>query len=312
MYACELDDPRHVIVFTSHGATVDVLNKVIEIEPAAVERVTAAIFRARPEIKRIRLEVKFPPRELGRPVRHLYHEDDHVVELPASQEDYERLLGAATRKHLREYRNRLHRKHPDFNLRTFEGDGLTLALVEQVFAWNRQSIESKGKRWLFEGNPAVPYVTWRLLQPHGLALCGYIGDECVAGWLLQLVGHDCWWLVGGFDLTYSDVHLGFLMTWFCITESIRRGCEHTHLLFGTGTVKERLGARPVTAYLVSVYRSRLDKALYARERWSLLVRDRKLLYRRARLTLRKRLKERLPALARWHAQVKRKRETAGP
>jgi hypothetical protein len=310
MYACELTEPRHVIVFTSHGATVDVLNKVIEIEPAALERVVAAIFRARPEIKRIRAEVKFPPDELGRPVRQLLRGDDQVVELPANEEDYERLLGAATRKHLREYRNRLYRKHPDFKLRTFAGDELSLALVEQAFAWNRQNIESKGKRWLFDDDPAVPYVTWQLLQPHGLALCGYIGDEYVAGWLLQLVGRDCWWLVGGYDPAFSDLHLGFLMTWFCIIESIRRGYARTHLLFGTVTIKQRLGARPVTAWRVSIYRSRLDKTLYARERWSLLVRDRQVLYRKARESLRRRLKERLPVVARLHAQLKRKSETA--
>ena len=67
LYACELDEPRHVLVFTSRGATADVLNKVIEIEPSAVERLAAAIFRARPEIRRIRAEVKFPPRLLALP-----------------------------------------------------------------------------------------------------------------------------------------------------------------------------------------------------------------------------------------------------
>ena len=134
LYACELDEPRHVLVFTSRGATVDVLNKVIDIEPAAIERLTAAVFRARPETRRIRAEAKFPPRRLGLPVRSLYHSDDQVVESPASQQGeaqavepltgqaaFERLLGSRTRKHMHAYRNHMRRSHPEFNLRTLRG-----------------------------------------------------------------------------------------------------------------------------------------------------------------------------------------------
>ncbi len=297
MYCCELDEPRHVIVFTSHGATADVLNKTIEIEPTAVERLAAAIFRARPEIRRIRAEVDFPPRELGRPLRELRRSDEQVLENPASHEAYERLLGASTRKRLRGYRNRLRREYPDFNLRTFEGEEITLALVEQVYDWNQQRIRAKGQQWGFENQPAVSYRLWRLLQSHGLALCGYMGNECVAGMLMMLVGGECWARTAGFDPIYMDVDLGMLMMYFSICESIRRGCAHTHLGWGTTTYKQRLGAVPVTTYRVSIYRSRLDRALYAREHWSPLVND---LY----WTAHSALKGRLPMLAQWHARLK--------
>jgi len=250
MYCCELDEPRHVIVFTAHGATATVLNTKTEIEPAAVERMTAAIFRARPEIRRIKAEVNFPPRELGPPVRELDRSDEMVLENPVSEEAYERLLGASTRKRLRGYRNRLRREYPDFNLRTFEGKEITLALVEQVYDWNQQRIRAKGRQWGFENQPAVTYRLWRLLQSHGLALCGYRGDECVAGMLMMLVGGECWPRTAGFDPAYLNVDLGMLMMFFSICESIRRGCPHTHLGWGTTTYKQRLGAAPVTTYRV--------------------------------------------------------------
>ena len=307
MYACELDEPRQVIIFTSLGATADVLNKVIDIEPSAMERVVAAIFRARPEIRRIRAEVKFSPRELGLPLRKLYSSDHLLIELPASQEAYERSLGTATRKNLHKYRNRLQRSHPDFNLRTLEGDQISLALVEQVFAWNEERIRDKGERWAYENQPDALYKLWRLLQSYGVALCGYVGDECVAGWLLLNVGHDCLAHTAGYVPSYTDVHLGFLMTSFCVSESIRRGCARLQLGWGTTTYKQRLGAAPVTAYRVSIYRSELNMALYVRERWSLLVRDRRDVYWRAHASL----KRRLPAVALWHARLKRRSRTVG-
>ena len=299
MYACELDEPHHVIVFTSHGATAEVLNKVIEIEPAAVERLAAAIFRARPEIRRIRAEVKFAPPVLGLPVRELHRSDDQVVELPATGEAFERRLGASTRKKLRNFRNRLQRAHPDFNLRTVEGEEITLALVEQVFDWNKQRIIAKGGRWSFENEPEAPYKAWRLLQSHGAVLCGCIGDECVAGCLLMFVGRDCWWFHGGFDPIYSDVDLGFLMTSFLIVESIQRGCARTHMLWGTTPYKQHLGAVPVTAYRVSIFRSRFDKVLYAREP-SPFVKEHRTFYQRARRAFKRRLLAALRGVAKEH------------
>jgi hypothetical protein len=293
IYACELHEPRHVVAFSTLGATADVLNKVIEIEPAALERVATAIFRAHPEIRRVRAEVKFPPHELGMPVRQLYRADDQVIALPASRQAWERRLGTATRRHLPEYRNRLQREHPDFRLDTLEGAEIGLPLVEQIFAWNRHRIVAKGESWLYDEQPASAHKLWRLLQSRGVALCGYLGDELVAGELLQHMGPDCWAQIGGFDPAHGDFHLGFLMTTFCVTEAIGRGAARLHFGWGTIDYKQRLGAVPVTAYRIAVFRSPLDKALYARETWRTLARDRNIYYWRAR----RRFKRRLVALS---------------
>jgi CelD/BcsL family acetyltransferase involved in cellulose biosynthesis len=289
LHACELDEPRHVFAFTARGATVDVLNKVVDAEPAAVERLAAAIFRARPGTRRIRMEAKFPPHELGLPVRSTFHGDDLVVELPADEQAWELSLGAASRRNLHKYRNRLLREHPDFELRTVVGADITLALVEQVFAWNLQRILAKGQPWGYAGQPEAAYKAWRLLQSRGEVLCAYVGGECVAGWLLLYVGRDCWAHTAGFDPTYADLHLGFLMTAYTIAEGIRRGCARLHLLWGTTGYKRHLGAAPVTAWRISIFRSRVDRALYARERWAMLVRDRNNIYWRFRSRAKRRV-----------------------
>ena len=270
LYGCELDEPRHVIAFTSRGATADVLNKSFAMGPAETARVARAIFRARPEIRRIRTELSYPPRELDLPLRELHRSDEQVLELPESEEAYERLLGASTRKRVRGYRNRLARKYPDFELRTIEREEISLALVEQIYDWNQQRIRIKGQQWGFRDQRTVSHRLWRLLQSHGLALCGYIGGDCVAGMLSMYVGGECWARTAGFDPVYMDVDLGQLMMFFFIRDCISRGCAHAHLGWGTTTYKQRLGAAPVTTYRASLYRSRLDKALYARELWWLV------------------------------------------
>ena len=91
-----------------------------------------------------------------------------------------------------------------------------------------------------------------------------------------------------------DVNLGQLMMFFFICDCISRGCAHAHLGWGTTEYKQRLGAAPVTTYRASLYRSRLDKALYARELWW-LVND-------AYWRVRGEAKRQMATLASWRAR----------
>jgi hypothetical protein len=292
---CQLDEPRHVVVFTVKGATAEILNKVVDIEPDAVERVTTAIFRAHPQVHRIRAEIKFPPAELRRPARQLLRADDFVVTLPATIDEYNQSIGSTTRKHLRQYGNGLVRRHPDFALSTLERSEIPRELVDQVIAWHLERMRAKGVVSLWEETPDAPEQLWRLLQAYGCALCGSIEGRYAAAQLLLFVGRDGWVHTVGFDSAYENEHLGLLMTSYSIAESIRRGCAQTHLTWGTDVYKRRLGAVPVPAYRVSIYRSRLWKTLYRRERWALLVKHRRDVYWKARTAL----TARLPHVARW-------------
>jgi CelD/BcsL family acetyltransferase involved in cellulose biosynthesis len=298
VHTCQLEEPRHVVAFTVKGATAVVLNKVVDIEPAALERVTAAIFRERPEVHRIEAEVKFPPDQLTTPHRCLLRADDYVVALPADQDGYDRLIGNTTRKHLRQYGNGLRRRYPDFALSTIEREEIPRELVDQVIAWHLDRMHVKGVVSLWEDGEQQPEQLWRLLRAHGCALCGSIAGRCVAAQLLLFVGDDCWVHTVGFDRAFEDVHLGLLMTSYSIGESIRRGCARIHLTWGSNVYKQRLGAQPVPAFRVSIYRSRLRMALHCRERLELLVAQRRDIYWRSRVAL----SRRLPFVARLRAR----------
>lgn len=286
---CLLEDPPHAILFSVSGATADVLNRLIDIDPESLERVAAAVFRAHPAVKRIRAEVKFPPAELRSSHRVVQRADDMVVRLPQDADGYHALIGKTTRKHLRQYSNQLRRRYPDFELRSFEREEISLDLMERVVGWTSERLRAKGGVSVYEEAPEKVQPVWLLLQRYGLGLCGYIGGECVAAQLILCVGDDTWIHTVGFDSRFEDVHLGLLMTYFSILESIERGFGRTHMLFGTRIYKQRLGAVPVTAYQVSVYRSSLHKGLYAREAWEILLRDRNEIYWAARHAVKRRI-----------------------
>jgi hypothetical protein len=264
---CELDDPRHVFFLSAHGRTVDVLNKLIDIEPDAVVRLARTVFRTYTHADRIRLEVKFPPDILEIPLRVRLRNDDLVIPLPATVEEYRTGLGRRTRQNVNQYTNRLRRRHPDFELKRLEKEKIPFALVRQVAVWNAERMHKKGERSIYEEDPRKLVRLWRLLQSYGVALCGHIDGDCVAAQLLLHVGHETWVHTAGFDSAYEDLHLGLLMAYFTVVESIDRACTRMHMLWGTPIYKQRLGARPVPAYQLSLFRSESLKSVYAFEKW---------------------------------------------
>ena len=280
--ACVLEEPRHVILFSVHGHTADILNRLVDIEPEALGRAAAAIFAAQPSIRRLRAEIKYPAERLRGSCRVTSSSEDMVVELPADADAYHGQIGNTTRKHLRQYSNKLHREHPSFELRRLKKTDISLDLVRQTVQWTNERVRAKGDVSVYQADPSKIMPVWELLQRYGLALCGYIDDELVAAQLILCVGDDTWIHTVGFDSRYERVHLGLLMTYFSVLASIEHGCRRTHMLFGTPIYKQRLGAKPVTAYGVSLFRSPLHKALYAKESWDILVRDRNEIYWAAR------------------------------
>jgi hypothetical protein len=280
--ACMLDHPRHAVLFSLRGHTADVLNRLIDIEPEALDRAASAIFTALPSVRRIRAEVKFAPELLHRCHRVTQTSVDMVVPLPADADAYHGQIGNTTRKHLRQYGNKLRREYPGFELRRLERDEIPLTLVEQTVAWTNERVRAKGDVSVYEDNPAKIRPVWQLLQHYGLALCGHIDGELVAAQLILCVGPDTWIHTVGFDSRYEKVHLGLLMTYYSILEGIDRGFRRTHMLFGTPVYKRRLGAEPVIASVVSLYRSPADKAAYVREVGEMVWRDRQKLYWSAR------------------------------
>ena len=280
--ACVLDRPRHAILFSLRGRTADILNRLVDFEPETVERAAGAIFTALPSVRRVRAEVKFPPSRLRRCHRIVQATEDMVVELPADADAYHRQIGNTTRKHLRQYGNKLRREHPDFELRRLERRDIPLELVEQTVAWTNERVRAKGDVSVYEDDPSKVRPLWQLLQHYGLALCGYIDGELVATQLILCVGGDTWIHTVGFDSRYESVHLGLLMTYYSILESIDRGHRRTHMLFGTPVYKRRLGAEPVTASVVSLFRTPADKAIYTSELCEIAWRDRQRIYWAAR------------------------------
>ena len=253
--AVVLRSPRHVLLFAVVGDTIEVLNKTIAIAPADARRACRALFRALPDVRRIHLEVMFPPARLRLAKRVLYSSDDMVVALPGSMESYLESLGRSTRRNLRTYENRLRRSHPDVTTEVFEPGGRTTELFDLFMGWKRRRLAADGRTVYFDRFPDQEARFTELLRRRGEVHLTSIEGRAVSLVFAFPVGEASYIYQYAFDPDLAYFHLGLLSQYWVIADALARGMRRVNLLWGTNYYKERLGARPVRAARLSVFRS---------------------------------------------------------
>jgi hypothetical protein len=266
--SCVLSAPRHVLLFHVQGDTIEILNKAFPMAPADAIRTCAALFRALPGARRIHLEVMFPPHDLPAPKRVLYSADDMVIDLPGSADAYYASLGKKTRKNVRNYENRLRRRHPDVATEVIEAGERASELVDQFLVWHLARAQERGYVSGYASKPRQTAQTKTLVRDGARAQLTTIGGSPAAIEFIFSTGRDANLYAGSFDSAYADLDLGFLSTYWAVREIADSGARRCHLLWGTDYYKTLLGARPETATRLSVFRSqtaRLHSLSEARE-----------------------------------------------
>ena len=266
--ACLLEDPRHVLLFTVAGDTIEVLNKFFDIAPEDAARACKALFRALPQARRIHLEVKFPPAGLRLPKRVLYATDHMVIPLPTTVEEYTASLGKRTRSNLRQYERRLRRDHPDVTLSVQPVEGRSEELFRQFFAWKTERFEPRHLTTYWRDNPAFAARFVQLLGDRGEAYEAAVDGGTAALWFVFMIGESMYSYQGSFDPRYEPYAIGTLMHYWVACDAIRRGAARVHLGWGPAShnaFMRRFGAVPVTATRLSVFRSQTARLYSPRE-----------------------------------------------
>lgn len=271
--ACVLASPRHVLLFTLRGDTIEILNKAFPMVALDATRACRALFRAFPRARRIHLEVLFPPQELRLPKRVLAWGDDMVVALPGDAESYTASLGRRTRKNLRTYDNGLRRLHPDTTTTVVPPGPESCALVEQFMAWHLERSRRRKVVSVYMSKPEQRRQLAALVMEAGEGQVTTIAGHAAAIEFIFFVGTSATVYAGAFDPAYEGLHLGLLSTYWAVREAAARGARDCHLLWGTAYYKRRLGAVPVRATRLSIFRSQSARLFSPRESAEVLVRN---------------------------------------
>ena len=294
--ACVLEQPRHVLLFTGKGDTVQILNKAFAIAPPDSERACRALFRAFPQVRRIHIEVVFPPSRLVLPKRVLYTTDHMVVDLPTTPDEYLASLSKRMRKHLRTYRNRLQRDFSDITTDVFPsaGDKRVPSLFDQLLRWKIERFGSRGKKTYWENDPRLVDRFLALLARRGEVRVTTL-DGRIAAILFDFpVGGVMCAQESATDPGLDHYGLALLSDYWEVCDAISRRFRALNMLWGTEEHKARLGATPRIATALSVFadqQSRLHSLDEAREvAWRAVKRRAERQYWRARHAAGRRLR----------------------
>lgn len=252
---CVLDDPRHIIMFTTAGRHLVVLNKVFDIDPDSADRLCATLFRLYPRTRKIRLEIMFHPSLLKWPSRTLLTGEDNVIWLPSTEQEYMAQLGASTRKKLGQHWRRLVQAHPDVRVESVAGEAVSADLVHAVVEMNRRRMTAIGARSMYDA--ANESKLLRITRAHGRAVTVTAGRDLVAAAICQDTGDHATIQMHGYDSGFGGYSPGLEVLYQTVTDAVRRGRAAVHFGWGREGFKQRLGAAALPTWTLSVYRSHL-------------------------------------------------------
>ena len=287
--ACALEQPRHNALFRRNGRTIDVLSEALPCTPDDADRLCEALFRAFPATRRIHLDVVCDTGSLNRPRLVLGRETYNTIELPGTVEEYHASLGRSTRKTIRGYGNRLRRDHPDVATQTIVPGERSAEIVDQLVAWKIACFRTQGLTTYWEEEPQYIARVAALLRRRGTCRITTIDGRTAAVHICFRVGDTACALEGAHDPSYDAYRLGFLTKYETVCAAIADGATRFNAMDSYPEAKRLLGAQPLRATRLSVFRSEPSRLLFLKEAFIIARRRLRLGYQGGRHRLGQRL-----------------------
>jgi hypothetical protein len=253
--ARDLRGIKDIFLFRVRNGRVKVLNEVIRLEGADVERFATLVFAHFNEAQLI--SFKAIHNNIERlPFVHQRHNclEDIVLALPASEAAYHASLGKNTRRNLKRYGERLRAAFPSFTFDVYEKGEASAADLRAIIQLNHARMEGKNKQSDIDYSEEDRLIA--LARECGLVgVCRIDGKVC-AGAMSFRAGDNYFLNVLAHDPAFDEYWLGILCCYMTICECIARGGEEFHFLWGRYDYKFTLLAVTRDLERLVIYRSR--------------------------------------------------------
>ena len=244
--------PRTILLFTCNGRQVDVLNEMIEIEQAELQRFVRYIFTRFAEIDVVSFKaLKTAGSQFGLPLQRHASKSTYLITLPATGEGYTASIGKSTRAGLRHQMNNVVRDFATFESKFFVNHEVREDDVRAIVRFSEERIGVKGVRFKHNVDRIMA-----LARRCGFISVFLIDGRICAGSINYSVGTSYFGDVTGYDPRYEKYGLGKLCVHQTICESIRRGARRFYLGGGAFDFKKRMLGVPVCMDELTIYRSR--------------------------------------------------------
>jgi hypothetical protein len=245
------DRAPDILLFHCEHRRLIVLNEMIDIAPAALERFVRYVFEHLPAIDVIRFDaVRTAPARIGFPMQQYNAKETWVIPLPATADAYLAALGKSTRAKLRSHLNGISKNFPSFTIKVLVNGDIDEDVVRHIARLSEQRIGTRGVRLKHDVERMMA-----LARTCGLVTLLMIDGRLCAGSLNYCVGTSWFGEVTAHDPGYDRHGLGTLCMYHTICESIRRGGRKFYLGGGRFEFKERMLGERLDMDQLHIYRS---------------------------------------------------------
>lgn len=243
--------PYTILLFTCQGRSVEVLNEMIEVEQAELDRFVRYIFSRFARIDVISFKaVKAEIGGFAFPVQKHDSKSTYVIALPGKPEEYTASIGKSTRAGLRHQMNNVVRDFLTFKSEFFVNEDVDEQYVRDIIRFSEQKLHSQGVNIAHDVDRILA-----LVRACGFVNVFLIDGRICAGSINYRVGTSCFGEVTGYDPRYEKYGLGKLSVHQTICESIRRGARKFYLGGGVFDFKKRMLGVPLCMDELTIYRS---------------------------------------------------------
>jgi hypothetical protein len=254
--------PVAVLLFRIDGERLLVLNQVIQLEIAEINRFAQFAFTSFPTTKVILFRALHTgPEKLDYfCLRHNCLEDI-VLTLPATVPAYFSSLGKNTRRNLKRYQRKLLDAHPGFRFEILDTVNISQQVMRDIVALNRARMAGKKKASTIDTEKIDALIAHAhdcglvgVATMDGRVCAGAISFRSDRNYFLSVIAHDP---------RYDEYWLGILCCYMTICECIARSGREFHFLWGEYDYKYTLQGVRRDLDNLALYRSPVQMLWHA-------------------------------------------------
>jgi hypothetical protein len=241
-----------VLVFGNKGNTSQCFNSLVEIDQDIILTFANKIFEKFPDIQKVFIDASYKCYNLNNSFL-LKKSDDHILDLPATLDDYNLILGYHTRKNLKNRKVRLLKDYSNVNFITKFGTEIEKTLIDKIIQLNCDRLKHKGIKPI--KNNIENDIIYKYSQSYGCVNYLEIDGLIVAGCISTIVNKGIFIQIIAFDNDFAKNNVGEICVIKLIETSIERGLKTIHFLWGETELKKRLLAKPHILYSYLIFRA---------------------------------------------------------
>jgi hypothetical protein len=250
------EHPLAIFLFRREDRSIMVINEMMQVAPAEIERFTKFIFGRFPSVARISFSMI--GKDIGPvalPCQQYGHSEDIVVSLPEKPEEYFSRLGSKMRHNIKHQMKVIAADFPGFCFKTYEDGDIPEKYVTALVGLKKANMDEKRIRFGITPEES----TWMVerARTNGLLVVALLDDKVCGGSLSLRLDDHYFAYLNGYDTRFAKYSLGMLCCYLAMREKIERKAKEAHLSWGRNQYKFKLlGVQRDMANL-DIYRSRI-------------------------------------------------------